>query len=134
VAGVLELERAEDALRVGRGDACVGRQLGVEVLEAVGCQLSFVVVADLWVDRRAQIQVGERGAQVEAGAADDDRAAALFEQLVDRRVRLARIGAGRVGLGDGQEPDQAVLEPLLLVGGRGAAEDLQAVIDLDRVG
>ena len=50
--------------------------------------------ADRGGDRRAQVELGERGAQVEAGAADDDRAPALREQRVDLRVGALGVGAG----------------------------------------
>ena len=43
--------------------------------------------ADRGVDGRSEVEFGQRRPQIEARAADDDRAAALFEQLVDRRVR-----------------------------------------------
>ena len=43
--------------------------------------------ADLVGDGRAQVQLGERGAQVQAGAADDDRPPAGRQQSVDLLVR-----------------------------------------------
>ena len=45
--------------------------------------------------RGRQRQVGERGAEVEAGAADDDRRSAGGEDLVDRSVRQRRVLAHR---------------------------------------
>ena len=67
---------------------------------------------------RAEVELGQRGAQVEAGAADDDRAPAG-----ERSPRRSRRGRGGVlaraeGLGDRHEAEQAVLEPRLLGGVR----------------
>jgi hypothetical protein len=90
-------------------------------------------VADLGRHRRAQLQLGEGGAQVEAGAADHDRAAAFAEQLVD-------LAAGELGeapsaelLVDVGDPDQAVLQPLALGQGRRRREGLEPSVDLQRV-
>ena len=44
--------------------------------------------------RRAQVEVGQRRSQVEAGPADDDRAAALGQQPVDLGVRQGREAPG----------------------------------------
>ena len=99
VARVEQLERAQDALPVVRGD--LRRDLRV-ALEQVGVQRAHALVgeppgvalADRGVRRRPQVELGERGAQVEPGAADDDRAPALLDQRVDLGVRAARVVAG----------------------------------------
>ena len=83
---------------------------------------------------RAQAQLGQRRAQVEAGAADDDRPPAPGEQRVDLGVRELGVLAGAEGGVERQEGDEPVLQggPL---GGRGdAGERLQADVHLQRVG
>ena len=70
-----------------------------------------VVLAARRVGGRAQVEVGERRAQVEPGAADDDRAAAGGDQPVDLRVGAAgELARGRAA-GDRQDAEQPVLEP-----------------------
>ena len=70
--------------------------------------------ADRGVDRRSEVELGQRRPQVQAGAADDDRAPALREQRVDLGVGAFGVRAGREGLGDRHEAEQAVLEPRAL--------------------
>ena len=84
---------------------------------------------------RAQVELGQRGAQVEAGAADHERPPARGERGVDLGVgeagvragaeRLARPGRSRAG-GARAAPARC--------GRRGAREDRQPVVDLQRVG
>ena len=45
--------------------------------------------------RRRELERGQRGPEVEPGAADDDRRAAAREDLVDRRVREPLVLADR---------------------------------------
>ena len=71
-------------------------ELGVERLRAALGDLALDLVADLRRHRRAQLDVGQRRAQVEAGAADDDRAPACGEQGVD-------LGVGQLGEAPGAE-------------------------------
>ena len=76
--------------------------------------------------RRAQVELGERRAQVEARAADDDRPPALREQPVDLGVGELRVLADAERRVDRQEGDEAVLERRAL-GRRGdAGEGLEA--------
>ena len=97
-AGVEQLERAHDPLRVGRRDGgrrgrVAGGQLGVQGLRPAGFQVGAAALADGGRDGRAQVELGERGAQIEAGAADHDRPPARGEQGVDlARGRAARSG------------------------------------------
>ena len=91
------------------------------------------LLADRRRHRRAQVEVGERRAQVEPGAADHDRAPALGQQRVDLGVGALGVAAGAELLAGIDEGEQPVLEPLALLRARGAAEDLQAPVDLDRV-
>ena len=50
-----------------------------------------VALADLRVRRRAQVELGERGAQVEARPADDERTPPGGDQAVDLRVGAACV-------------------------------------------
>ena len=109
-------------------------QLGVQRRRALGREPRGVAGADRGVGRRPQVQLGQRGAQVEAGAADDDRAPARGEQPVDLGVGAAGVVAGGGGRGDRQDPEQPVLEPRAVGGARRAGEDLQARVELQRVG
>jgi hypothetical protein len=88
----------------------------------------------VWVRRRAQIELRQRGAQVEAGAADHDRAPPLRDQAVDLGMRAARVVAGGGARGDGQDADQPVLEPPTVLWRGRAGEDLQPGVELQRVG
>ena len=74
--------------------------------------------------RRAQVELGQRGAQVEARPADDDRPAPFLEQLVDLRVGELRVLADAVRRVDGQERQQPVLQLRLLGRAGGARERL----------
>ena len=103
-----QLERAPDAgavARVDRGRG-VGRprgQLGVEPLGAQARRARAATAArDRRVRGRAQLQVGQGGLEVEAGAADDDRAPPRRERRVDLGVgalgelaRRERLASGR---------------------------------------
>ena len=90
------------------------RQLGVQGGRAVLLELRPAARADLGGDGRAEVELRERRAQVEAGAADDDRAPALGQQRVDLGVGGAGELAGARGRGQRQRADEAVLEPLAL--------------------
>ena len=77
---------------------------------------------------RRQLELGQRGAQVEARPADDDRRAAGGERVVDRRVREELVLADRglvLELPDRDEPGR---------GRRLVRQDRQAAVDLGRVG
>ena len=108
-------------------------ELGVQGLGAALGDLALHLIADLARDRRAQVEIRQGRPQVEAGAADDDRAAALGEQGVDLAVGGLRVAAGAGLLPGLDERQQPVLEALPLRRGRRAAQRLQAPIDLDRV-
>ena len=60
--------------------------------------------------RRAQIELGQRRAQVEAGAADHDRTAPGGEQIVDLGVGQLGVLAGAEGRVERQERDQPVFQ------------------------
>ena len=133
VAGLEQLERSQDALAVGRLDArphALG-QLRVQPFDRP--RVGGEPRADRGVDRRSEVELGECRPQVQAGAADDDRPSALRDQRVDLGVGPFGVGAGRERLGDRHEAEQAVLEPLALRVRRGAGQDRQSVIDLQRV-
>ena len=57
-------------------------------------ELALDLGADLGRHRRAQVELGQRGAHVEAGAADEDRAPSLGDQLVDLAVGEVGEAAG----------------------------------------
>ena len=101
---------------------------------AVALERVLPVLADAGRGRRAQIELGERGAQVEAGASDDQRPPAGRQQPVDLGVGEAGVGAGAEGLGHREEADQAVLEAVAFGRRRGAGEGLEPGVDLERVG
>ena len=64
--------------------------------------------------RRAQVELGQRRAQVQAGAADDDRPPPCGEQLVDLRVRELGVLPDAEGRVERQERHEPVLERRLL--------------------
>ena len=134
-AGALKLERPRDPLAVSRVDrrGDVRVELTVERLRATLGDLALDLLAHIGRNRRAQVEVGERGAQVEAGPADHDRPAALRQELVDLRVRKGREPPGAELAAHLDEADQPVLEPRALLGGRGPAQRLESPVDLDRV-
>ena len=116
------------------GGGVAGGQLGVERGRALGGEPRAVARAGARIRRRAQVQVGQRGAHVEPGAADHDRAPSGRDQRVDLGVRQARVRARGGPRGDRKDAEQPVLEPRP-VGGRGrAGEDLQPGVELQRVG
>ena len=126
LAELEQLERADDPAAVARLDrprpptARAARELRVQRLRAAAVELGLPARADLVGRRRAQREVGERGAQVEAGAADHDRPRA-------RRAAAPSISAcascgvlaGAEARVDRQDRDEAVLEARLL--GRASA-------------
>ena len=95
-AGVEQLERAHEPLAVGGRDAGGDRgraagQLGVQRLRRRAPRSSPCQRARTSGDRRAQVELGQRGAQVQAGAADDDRPPA--RRRARRRSPRARSAA-----------------------------------------
>ena len=117
--GVEQLERADDALarRVGAiARPRPGRARARARRAARGAprvrRARPPALADARRRRRAQVELGERGAQVQAGAADDDRRAAL--RRAARRSRRARARAYSPALNvasTGRNADEPVLEP-----------------------
>ena len=95
-----ELERPHDAPPVVRVHERGGRR--VERRKPKVCLLAALVVVDAppavaraCRGRRRQPQLGERGAQIEARAADDDRRPPGGEDLVDRRMSERRVLSDR---------------------------------------
>ncbi len=84
--------------------------------------------------RRAQVELGQGGAQVEARAADDDRAPALAEQLVDLGVRELCVLPDAEARVDRQKRQQPVLEPGAVGRYGRAGQRLEPGVDLQRVG
>ena len=111
----------------------LGRELGVKRPGAAFGEVALDLGAKLRGHRRAQVELGERRAHVEARPADDDRAAPLVEQSVDLGVGERGEAPGRKLLVDPRDPDEPVLEPGLLGGPGGPAENLQPTVDLDRI-
>jgi hypothetical protein len=56
--------------------------------------------------RRRQLEVGQRRAQIEAGAADDDGGPTCGDDLVDRRMRKPLEAPDRDLLGQRDDPDE----------------------------
>ena len=90
------------------------REQRVQRLRAAALELGVPALAHARRRRRAQRELGQRGAQVEAGAADDDRRRAGGEQLVDLGVRERGVLGDAEARVDRQERDQPVLELALL--------------------
>ena len=111
----------------------VGPNIAITAGAAAG-NLGFEPLAHPGRRRRPEVHVGERGAQVEAGAADDDRPPAGREGRVDLGVRERHELSDRERRVDRDEAEQAVLEtdPVAHVGGAG--ERLETGVDLERVG
>src|SRR5262249_57247081 len=91
-----ELERAYDAPAVVRMYACCGRRvaLGEERVRALRAQLVVDALPALALarsGRRRQLEVGERRAQIEPRAADDDRRPPGRHDLVDRLMGAALV-------------------------------------------
>ncbi len=130
---------ADDARGVGRGDGPRGLrvafgELSVQREEPTWCcgaGEERLPHAGRW--RRRERQVGERGAQVEASAADHDRRAAGAERRIDLLVRERGMLGHRPRALERQEPDEAMLELRALSGGRLGRDERQPVVDLQRV-
>ena len=84
-------------------------ELGVQRLRPEGGELRLPPCAGRG-GRRAQVELGQRGAQVEPGPADDERAPPGGQRAVDLGVRQGGVGAGAEGLGHRHDAEQAVLE------------------------
>ena len=101
------------------GDAFGGRgvaraQRFVERVRALALEPGGVPRACHRVGRRAEVEVGERGAQVEARATHDDRRRALGDEIVDLRIVVSEQTVDWRGLVQavprasvGQEPAKA---------------------------
>ena len=116
--------RAHDAAAVVRVHArCGGRvALGEERVRALGAELVVGRLPPLpfaGSGRRGQLEVGERRAQVEPGAADHDRRPPRREDLVNGGVGEALVVADRDVVAQRHEPD----EPRGVVGRRGQDRD-----------
>ena len=83
--------------------------------------------------RLDQRELGQRGAQVEAGAADDDRPPARLQRRVDLAMGQRHVVADRERLGDRHEADQPVLEPRPLRSAGGPGQPPEPLVDLQRV-
>jgi hypothetical protein len=97
-------------------------------------QLGLPVLAHALGRGRAQLELGERGAQIETGAADDDRCPPLGEQSVYLGVGELRVVGDREARVDRKKRDEPVLQARALDAIGNAGEDLQAGVDLQRVG
>ena len=111
-------------------------ELGVQRLGPARGELGLPALAHALGRRRAQVEVGERRAQVQAGAADDDRRRAR-RRASPSISACASCGvlAGAEARVDGHERDEPVLEPRAL--GRASATPVRVSrprVDLQRVG
>ena len=95
------------------------------------------LILDLAANRiwhsRAQLEVAQRGTQVEARSPDEDRPPAFGKQAIDLAMGELRVLAGAELVGCRHDPQQAVLELLAFAWAGGTAENRQALVDLDRV-
>src|SRR5918993_1841057 len=78
--------------------------------------------------RRRELEARERCTEIEAGAADDNRRLAGFDELVDRGLRKLLVFTNRPLVVEGPDSDEPS-PPYRLV-----RQDRQAVVDLHRVG
>jgi hypothetical protein len=101
---------------------------------AAGLELGDPALAHALGGDGAQAEFGERGAQVQAGSADDDRPPALGEQAVDLGVGQLGVLTGAEGGIDWQEGDEPVLEPGALARAGPAGERLEPDVDLEGIG
>ena len=103
--GAFELGQARDPLPVARGNAGGERrlELGVKRLRAALGDLGLDLGANLGGHGRAQVEIGERRAQIQPGSADDDRATPVREKPVDLGVCELRVAAGAELLGGIEE-------------------------------
>ena len=92
-------------------------QLGVQCRRAPDRQLRLAALPHPAAGARAQVQVGQGGAQVEARPPHHDRPAPGGQQHVDLRVGALSVLAGAEAAVDRDECDQPMLE-LLALGGR----------------
>ena len=83
--------------------------------------------------RWAQLQVGEGSLQVEASAADQDRAAPFGKRGIDLGVRQRRELSCGEGLRDRHKREQPMLEPLALLRGRGTRQDFEPAVHLEGI-
>ena len=109
-----ELERAHDAATVvrvhdrgGRGVALSQERVGLLRRRPGrrGAPAARALAGGRW---RRQLQLGQSGAQVETGAADDDRGAPAREDLVDRGVREALVVRDGAFFAEADDPDEPV--------------------------
>ena len=117
------------------GPRRAARELGVQRLGSAALELGLPAARAPRRAPRAQIELGERGAQVQAGAADHDRKGALREQRVDlarapaRRTRRPRSARRRAGSRPGGAPGARARPPA-----RTPVSVSRPLVDLQRVG
>lgn len=134
-----QLVRADDARGVGRlhgrgSIGIAGGELGVQRGKATGLgRARQQRLADAGGRRRGEREVGERSAEVEPGAADDDRRAARCERGIDLVMREGGVLGHRPGAVDRQEPDEPVLERRLFACRGLGGDQRQAGVHLERV-
>ena len=133
LSSLCELERPDDTTAVVRVDSRRGHRVELAESGVRSHRPGFVVeplptraYAGRW--RRRQLELGERGSEVQSGPSHDDRRPPGLEDVVDRRVREWRVLAHRRDVRE--RPDSH--ESLRLR--RPVREDRQAVVDLHRVG
>ena len=135
------LERAHDALRVGRHQARRHRRdraaPGSRAARAPACCAASraPMGAHVGVDRRHRREALQQHLEIEPGAADDDgHAARCSRARAIARGRIRGIAPGRIGLAAADEAVERMRRPRLLLGRRPRREDAQLAIDLHAVG
>ena len=116
LAQLVELEQAHDPAAVARVDAtraAHGARRASSACSASGPRRASSASQRARTSSGAagrRVELRERRAQVQPGAADDDRAGALGEQAVDLRVGQLGVLADREARVDRQDRDQPVLQ------------------------
>ena len=103
-------------------------------LRTAALELAHPSLPDAGSGHRSQAQLGQRGAEVQPGASDDDRPSAFHEQTVDLGVRELRVLADAEGRVDREKRQQSMFELGSLRRAGGPGQDLEPVVDLQRIG
>ena len=137
---LVDLERADDPADVVVVD--LGRRLRVDpaelLMQRVGAArfgLERHALAEGLVGRgRRDLPAFEQGPDVLAGAADDDRQATTGLDIGDRGARVVKVFGERDRLSDVSQIEAVVRHPFAVGIGRFGGADVQAAVELTRVG
>ena len=132
-----DLEGAHDPTPVGRQDVggCTRIPLGQDAVEPGGAkrlQPGLPARPDLWVAAR-EAEIIEEGAHIEPGPTHDDRGHAPGPQRPEDRAAVVLVLRDADLLGDIEDVQEVVRDPLALAQGELGGADVHAAIDLERV-